>query len=75
MERTKWAIMREFGVLPTDERFQNLTVEQVAWISCQMEIDAKERKKALAEYDESYADEGYENWEERVAEEDDAYFG
>lgn len=45
--RNNWAIMKEFKVLPTDERFLNLTIEQKAFILENMELDAKEHSRAL----------------------------
>ena len=70
--------MREFQVLPTDERYLNLTEEQLVWIVENFNLDVKEREKAAKGVDESYYDENYEEWEQKVLEEDedlDAYFG
>lgn len=41
-----WRIMEKFGVLPTDERFQNLNDEQVGFILESMRLDNKEESLA-----------------------------
>lgn len=51
--------MREFKVLPTDPRFQELTSEQVAFILSNMEEDITQREKAFNKNkgdDESFRD-------------------
>jgi len=45
-----WYIMKEFNVLPTDERFQNLTNEQLGFIMYNMEDDANKIKRARKGY-------------------------
>lgn len=47
VSRNLWYIAKEFKVLPTDERFQDLTDEQYGWIMKNMQIDADiERRRA-----------------------------
>lgn len=51
--------MREFKVLPTDPRFQELTSEQIAFILSNMEEDIIQREKAFSNNkgdDESFKD-------------------
>ena len=51
--------MREFKVLPTDPRFQELTSEQIAFILSNMEEDVIQREKAFNKNkgdDESFRD-------------------
>ena len=38
--------MEKFNVLPTDERFKNLTSEQFNYIFTNMELDIKEQERA-----------------------------
>lgn len=57
--RNMWIIMREFKVLPTDPRFQELTSEQIAFILSNMEEDIIQREKAFNKNkgdDESFKD-------------------
>ena len=57
--RNMWIIMREFKVLPTDPRFQELTSEQIAFILSNMEEDVIQREKAFNKNkgdDESFRD-------------------
>nr|DAG96510.1 MAG TPA: tail assembly chaperone [Herelleviridae sp.] len=46
MARTYWAIMKKFNVLPTDERFQNLSIYQINFIIESMNLDAREEERA-----------------------------
>lgn len=40
-----WRLMEKFQVLPTDERFQSLSPEQIEYIFANMELDAKEAER------------------------------
>lgn len=43
--RNMWRIMDKFQVLPTDERFQNLSPDQIEYIFANMEMDMKEEAR------------------------------
>lgn len=43
--RNMWRIMEKFQVLPTDERFQNLSPDQIEYIFANMEMDMKEQQR------------------------------
>lgn len=46
VSRNTWAIMKEFKVLPTDERFKRLTLAQREWIVKNMIEDVEVTKRA-----------------------------
>ncbi len=77
-----WWILDYFKILPTDERFQNLTNEQILFLveSKNNEIRRQERNLGLGEgpygqnrvskggVRESFTDPSYEEWEKRELE-------
>lgn len=53
-----------FGVLPTDERFQNLTVHQLNYIISSMVLDSKEEELAMKGINpDTYHDDDDFSWE------------
>lgn len=63
--------MKEFKVLPTDERFKSLTNWQIEWIWASMERDAVEAERIrkgknpnmeYEDFDDSWLNEDHENW-------------
>lgn len=62
--RNMWRIMKMFGVLPTDERFQNLTTHQLNYIISSMILDGKEEELAMKGInpDEYHSDDDF-SWE------------
>src|SRR5690606_9486110 len=58
--RFDWWIMKNFNVLPTDERFLNLTAEQREFIWEQYLIDNPDLDKKIKQYDPDFEKE----WEE-----------
>jgi hypothetical protein len=75
VERDKWAIQKIYNVLPTDERYLALTRDQIALIFAHMKLDRDEAKRGTEKYDETAFDPEYEDWEEKVLNEDGGYFG
>ncbi|MCP6183125.1 hypothetical protein NL435_27625, partial [Klebsiella pneumoniae] len=46
LSRNLWAIMREFNVLPTEQRFKDLDDYQIEFILANMNLDTKEMMEA-----------------------------
>lgn len=68
--RNMWRIMDKFQVLPTDERFQNLSPDQIEYIFANMEMDMKEQqrmakglKNTVEDDDDSWWDEDSETFD------------
>lgn len=63
--RTRYRIMKEFNVLPTDERFQALTDDQIEFLAWGMVIDNEEQSLARKGVDpsQSYRDDEADFWD------------
>lgn len=76
--RNMWRIMDKFQVLPTDERFQNLSPDQIEYIFANMEMDMKEEarrarglKNTIEDDDDSWWYEDSETFEPLKEEHDE----
>lgn len=68
-ERIKWRILDHFKILPTDERFLSLTLDQILLIIAHMQLDEEDRKNQKADHSETYYDESYDDWEQEQLDE------
>ncbi len=67
--------MSKFNALPTEDRFLSLTNDQIMFIVASMQLDAEDAKRGVSDSDETFHDEGFDEWLEQVEEEDgERYF-